>query len=93
LLREYVYVLHTAYKMVQPQIEQRVLASLPVPLVRPEVRRDIIERSRALVHACSDSGPVVEWNKQITALYEEQERDICALYASVLAGALLTKES
>ncbi len=93
LLREYVYVLHTAYKMVQPQIEQRVLSSLPVPLVRPEARQAIIERSRVLVHACSGTDPVVEWNEQITALYEEQERDICALYDSVLAGALLTKES
>jgi hypothetical protein len=93
LLREYVYVLHTAYKMVQPQIEQRVLASLPVPLVRSEAQKNIIERSRTLVHACSGSGTVVEWSEHITALYEEQERDICALYDSVLAGALLTKES
>ncbi len=93
LLREYVYVLHTAYKMVQPQIEQRVLASLPVPLVNSEAKRAIIERSRALLHACSSSGPVVEWNEHITALYEEQERDICALFDSVFAGALLTKES
>ncbi|HYA99266.1 MAG TPA: N-6 DNA methylase [Ktedonobacteraceae bacterium] len=93
LLREYVYILHTAYKMVQPQIEQRVLASLPVPLVKAQAQQAIIERSRALVHACSGSGPVVEWNEHITALYEEQERDICALYDSALAGALLTKES
>ena len=31
LLQKYVYVLHTAYKWVQPQIEQHVLARLPVP--------------------------------------------------------------
>jgi len=64
-----------------------------VPLVKAQAQQAIIERSRALVHACSGSGPVVEWNEHITALYEEQERDICALYDSALAGALLTKES
>ena len=57
LLREYVYALHTAYKMVQPQIEQRVLASLPVPLVKLEEQQKIIEQSKALVHACSSFRP------------------------------------
>jgi hypothetical protein len=93
LLREYVYVLHTAYKMVQPQIEQRVLASLPVPLVTLEEQQRIIEQSRALVRACSSSGPVVEWGEHITRMYEEQERAICALYDSALAGFLVAKES
>jgi hypothetical protein len=85
--------LHTAYKMVQPQIEQRNLASLPVPLVKLEEQQKIIAQAKILMHACSDSGSVVEWSEHISALYEEQERDICALYDSVLAGALLTKES
>ncbi len=93
LLREYVYALHTAYKMVQPQIEQRVLANLPVPLVKLEEQQQIIEQSKALVHACSSLGPVVEWSEHITRMYEEQERAICALYDSALAGFLLTKES
>src|SRR5438874_291172 len=93
LLREYVYALHTAYKMVQPQIEQRVLASLPVPLVKLEEQQQIIEQSKALAHACSSSGPVVEWSEHITRMYEELERAICALYDSALPGFLLTKES
>jgi hypothetical protein len=93
LLREYVYALHTAYKMVQPQIEQRVLASLPVPLVKLEEQQKIIEQSKALVHACSSLGPVVEWSEYIIRMYEEQERAICALYDSALPGFLLTKES
>jgi SAM-dependent methyltransferase len=93
LLREYVYALHTAYKMVQPQIEQRVLASLPVPLVKLEEQQKIIEQSKALMHACSSLGPVVEWSEDISRMYEEQERAICALYDSALAGSLLTKES
>jgi hypothetical protein len=93
LLREYVYALHTAYKMVQPQIEQHVLASLPVPLVKLEEQQKIIEQSKALVRACSSLDPVVEWSEHITRIYEEQERAICALYDSALPGFLLTKES
>jgi hypothetical protein len=93
LLREYVYVLHTAYKWVQPQIEQRVLANLPVPIVTLEEQQQIIEQAKALEHACSSLGPVVEWSEHITRIYEEQERAICALYDSTLPGFLLTKES
>ncbi len=80
LLGEYIYVLHTGYKLVQPQIEQRVLARLPVPIVKFEQQQQIIERAKALEHACSSLGPVVEWNEHITNMYEEQERSICALY-------------
>jgi hypothetical protein len=93
LLREYVYVLHTAYKWVQPQIEQRVLASLPVPIVQLKQQQHIIAQAKALVHACSGSGPVVEWSEHTTRMYEELEHAICALYASALPGFLLTKES
>jgi hypothetical protein len=91
LLREYVYVLHTAYKWVQPQIEQRALASLPVPIVKPEEQQQIIEQAKALVNACSSLGPVVEWSEHITSMYEEQERAICALYDSVLPGFFIDK--
>jgi hypothetical protein len=86
LLREYVYVLHTAYKFVQPQIEQRVLASLPVPIVKSEEQQQIIEQAKALVQACSSLSPVVEWSEHITRMYEELERAICALYDSALPG-------
>ena len=87
LLREYVYVLHSAYKMVQPQIEQRILASLPVPLVKLEEQQKIIEQSKALMYACSSLGTVVEWSEHLSRMYEEQERNICALYDSTLAGS------
>ncbi|HLH60680.1 MAG TPA: N-6 DNA methylase [Ktedonobacteraceae bacterium] len=86
LLREYVYLLHTAYKWVQPQIEQGVLARLPVPLVAPEERQPIIERAKRLVDACSAVGAVVEWDEHIASMYEELERAICALYDAVLPG-------
>ena len=91
LLREYVFILHTAYKWVQPQIEQRVLAFLPVPIVRTEHQHLVIEQAKALVRACSSPGPVVEWDEHITGLYEEQERAICALYDSVLPGLVTGK--
>jgi type I restriction-modification system DNA methylase subunit len=86
LLRDYVYILHTAYKWVQPQIEQRVLARLPIPVVGQDQRQQVIERAKDLVSACSKSGAVVEWDQDIIRLYEEQERAICALYNSVLPG-------
>jgi hypothetical protein len=86
LLRAYVYYLHTAYKLVQPQIEQGVLARLPIPWGKPETRREIVARARELEDACSKAGPVVEWEEQIPALYEEQERAIRALYATAISG-------
>src|SRR5258708_22010580 len=95
LLRDYVYMLHTAYKWVQPQIEQSVLARLPVPIVEAEERKCIIELSKLLVHACSAEDTVVEWKRPIRSIYEEQEHAIRTLYTSVLPGlfTLSTKES
>ncbi len=84
LLQHYVYVLHTAYKLVQPQIEQRVLAQLPIPRVSPELRQEIIERAKQIMFACSDVSPVVELKQQITLLLKEQERAICALYENAI---------
>ncbi|HET8852873.1 MAG TPA: N-6 DNA methylase, partial [Ktedonobacteraceae bacterium] len=87
LLGEYVYTLHTAYKWVQPQIEQSVLARLPIPLVEAAERRHIIQLSRLLMDACSGGDRVVEWNQDIYRIYyEEQESAIGALYESVLPG-------
>ena len=80
LLREYVYVLHTAYKWVQPQIEQHVLARLPIPIATAAEKQEIIERAKQLTLACSEAGAVVEWDDTLQHLYEEQERAIGALY-------------
>ncbi len=84
LLKRYVYVLHTAYKLVQPQIEQHVLARLPVPLVMPAMQQEIAERAKQIMLACSAAPPVVELSQQLTALCEEQERAICALYENAI---------
>ncbi len=84
LLQQYVYVLHTAYKWVQPQIEQHVLARLPVPTASLPEKQEIIARSKMLVRACSESSTVVEWKEDIQNIYEVQERAIRTLYNSHL---------
>lgn len=84
LLSRYVYVLYTAYKWVQPQIEQHVLAHLPIPMVSPEKKSMIVEMARGLERACSSAAPVVELKRDYQQLYEEQERAICALYEAIL---------
>jgi len=84
LLQRYVYVLHTAYKLVQPQIEQHVLAHLPIPVVAPEMRHEIVARAKHIMLACSEASSVVELEQQINLLREEQERAICALYEHAL---------
>ena len=91
LLQAYVYHLHTAYKLVQPQIEQAVLTRLPVPWGAPRTRFAIAERARELEQACSKAGTVVKWDEHFTSLYEEQERAIRALYAAALPEAFTDK--
>lgn len=83
LLRTYVYVLQTAYKWVQPQMEQHVLTHLPIPTLSMPEREQIIARARLLFAACGDLASVVELKQQ--EIYEEQERAICALYQAALA--------
>ncbi|HEX4206690.1 MAG TPA: N-6 DNA methylase [Ktedonobacteraceae bacterium] len=83
LLQDYVRVLYTAYKWVQPQIEQHVLAQLPVPLVSVAQKVQIVQRAKLLMHACSTAAPVVELE-----LYEEQERAIYALYHAALQASM-----
>jgi hypothetical protein len=91
LLGGYVYHLHTAYKLVQPQIEQAVLARLPIAWGTASERREIAERARALAQACSEADPVVEWEQDLLLLYEEQERAVRALYAAAISGIFAGK--
>jgi SAM-dependent methyltransferase len=87
LLREYIYVLHTAYKWVQPQIEQHVLAHLPIPGVESGIRAEVVERAKQL-YACSAAIPVVELEQKWNTLYEQQEQAICALYTAALPDSV-----
>ncbi len=143
LLREYVYTLYTAYKWVQPQIEQHVLAHLPIPraeLIDADVKRETIARAKLLeqhAHAClscrqhgqcdhaegvgtdlsrpqatescsEDTKKVADSAMIITgediphlcyhrqsyhAIYEQQERAICALYEGILQYSEQTKQT
>jgi len=91
LLRAYVHHLHTAYKLVQPQIEQTVLARLPVPWGEACLCEEIAARARELEQACSTTGAVVEWSEHVIFLYQQQERAIRALYAAATPGTFLDK--
>ncbi|HET8912471.1 MAG TPA: N-6 DNA methylase [Ktedonobacteraceae bacterium] len=85
LLRTYIYLQHTAYKLVQPQIEQHVLARLPVPAVirRRDVKR-ISELAQELRSACDARGSVVEWQVESHHLFEKLEGAISVLYRTLL---------
>jgi hypothetical protein len=90
ILQEYVYILHTAYKWVQPQIEQHVLAQLPIPISTDTcAKAQIISRARLLMQACSENDAVVALQREYNELYEEQERAICMLYTAVLTADIL----
>jgi hypothetical protein len=83
LLQEYVYILHTAYKWVQPQIEQHVLAQLPIPIsTDTHTKAQIISRARLLMQACREKNADLELQREYNKLYEEQERAICMLYTA-----------
>jgi SAM-dependent methyltransferase len=85
LLQKYIYVVHTAYKWVQPQIEQYVLSQLPIPINSEYTAKErIISRARLLMQTCSPSSPDVELETLHDELYEEQERAIYVLYETAL---------
>jgi len=86
LLQTYTSLLHTAYKWVQPQIEQHVLARLPVPIIPLAEKQQIIARAKLLSRPCDNPDPVVEWREDRQKVYVEQERAIRALYDAALPG-------
>jgi SAM-dependent methyltransferase len=91
LLQQYVYVLHTAYKWVQPQIEQHVLTHLPIPTIATIMQKEqIIQRSRLLMATCDELEPVVELKTESEELHAEQEQAICALYADAIQQLFAT---
>jgi hypothetical protein len=86
VLREYVHTLHTAYKWVQPQLEQHVLAHLPIPTLATPEKNHIIKRARLLTLACSETSAVVELSTMV--LYQEQERAIRRMYEIALQASI-----
>jgi hypothetical protein len=97
ILQEYIYVLYTAYKLVQPQIEQHVLMNLPIPITATQMeKRRIVQFARQLMHTCSGILPTLELKEHhatlsalhtlYNELYEKQEHAINALYQRALSG-------
>ena len=79
-LNEYTYTLYTAYKWVQPQIEQHVLAHLPIPLhIDPTRKQEIIQRARQLL-----SLNISAEQERYREIFEEQEQDIQNLYVTTI---------
>ncbi len=58
LLQQYVSVLYTAYKWVQPQIEQRVLTHLPIPTLETLEKASISQRAQALMDLHPSGGNI-----------------------------------
>jgi hypothetical protein len=85
LLREYVYVLHTAYKWVQPQIEQHVLARVPIPTIETDQTYEIITCAKLLRETYSQGDVLVEEERQILDIYEKIEWAVCSLYEAALS--------
>jgi hypothetical protein len=84
LLREYVYMLHTAYKWVQPQIEQHVLACLPIPIIENDEAHEIIAHTKQLREAYSSGD--TSGDRQTASLYEEIEHGVCRLYEKTVSA-------
>ena len=87
LLREYVYVLHTAYKWVQPQIEQHVLARLPIPGLESDEKYQIIACAKQLREMYSQRDVPIEGGSEILRLHKQIEHAVCMLYRRVLQAA------
>ena len=79
--------LHTAYKWVQPQIEQHVLACLPIPTLETDETHEIIAYAKQLREAYSQVDASVERTREILGVYERMEHDICMLYERVISAA------
>ncbi len=90
LLRGYLWLHYTAYKLVQPQIEQETLARLPVPLAAPaqqaglarladQLRQRYEERDGLLAQtatACENDAAWIQLERTVTTLYARLDASI-----------------
>jgi hypothetical protein len=87
LLRGYLWLHHTAYKLVQPQLEQEALARLPIPLAPPDQEQQIAtlaSQLRARYHArdsltCEDEAAWIQLDQTISDLYARLDASIATL--------------
>lgn len=92
LLRDYIYYLTTAYKLVQPQIDLAALAHLPIAWGYPRQQLEIATRAREIERACTRAGYGIEWDQRMADYYEEQEQAIYALYARIVPSLLRNQD-
>ena len=93
LLRGYLWLHHTAYKLVQPQIEQEALARLPVPLatlaqqealaaLAEQLQQCYQERDELALKtasACANEAAWIQLEQTIADLYTRLDASIAAL--------------
>jgi predicted RNA methylase len=100
LLRGYLWLHHTAYKLVQPQIEQEALAHLPIPLAAPEQQAELAALAGHLRacyqerdgRACENEAAWVQLHQTITDLYERLDASIARLCGLSAAEQVLLEQ-
>jgi hypothetical protein len=99
LLRGYLWLHHTAYKLVQPQLEQEALARLPIPLAPSDQHQQIAtlaSRLRAYYHerdslTCEDEAARIQLDQTISDFYTCLDACIAALCGLTAAEQMLLK--
>jgi hypothetical protein len=89
LLRGYLWLHYTAYKLVQPQIEQETLARLPVPLAQPAQQTALAELADHLRHCYQEWDALLAKNASACengAAWIQLERTVADLYARLDAS-------
>jgi hypothetical protein len=81
--------LHTAYKWVQPQIEQHILAWLPIPIIENDEAHEIIAYTKQLREAYSSGD--TSGDRQTASLFEEIEHGVCRLYEKTVSAMRMMK--
>lgn len=103
LLRGYLWLHHTAYKLVQPQIEQEALAHLPIPLAAPKqqaelgaladkLRQSYQERdalANSFASACENEAAWIQLEQTITGLYTCLDASVSAICGLMAAEQAL----
>jgi glutamine phosphoribosylpyrophosphate amidotransferase len=72
---------------VQPQIEQHVLARLPIPGLDSDEKHEIIACAKQLKEMYSQIDASLLRSREILGMYEQIEHAVCMLYRRVLRTA------
>jgi hypothetical protein len=103
LLRSYLWLHHTAYKLVQPQIEQEALARLPIPLAQSAQQQELAslaeqlqqcyrkqdELALRLASACANEAAWIQLEQSIYDLAARLDASIATLCSLTAAEQAL----